>query len=137
MEARGITRNSTLSSLSKKALLKTKPPKNKSEEDKENNEKLNAQGGSIFIKHPGFKFIRDTSPSLTEYKKFTTLLYKGLFYAVNNLKGPSQEYIRKKQVKLPEPTGNYTLTQTPSRSSSSWTSTRPSSTPCLHPIKPT
>lgn len=41
-----------------------------------------------------------------EYKKFVTLLYKGLYYSINNLKGPSQEYINKKKVKLPEPTGN-------------------------------
>jgi CTD small phosphatase-like protein 2 len=34
-----------------------------------------------------------------------TLLYKGLYYSVNNLKGPSQEYINKKKVKLPEPAG--------------------------------
>jgi hypothetical protein len=36
-----------------------------------------------------------------------TLLYKGLFYALNNLKGPSQEYINKKKIKLAEPAGNY------------------------------
>lgn len=98
MEVRGILRNNTLTSLNRKSVSKTnlKPIKVKQEEEKENSWQL-----SPFQKHPGFTFIRATSPPLNDYKKFVTLLYKGLFYSVNNLKGPSQEYIKKKSVKLP------------------------------------
>lgn len=104
MEVRGILRNNTLSSLNRKSVSKTnlKPIKSKQEEEKEN-----SWHNSPFHKHPGFTFIRATSPPLNDYKKFVTLLYKGLFYSVNNLKGPSQEYIKKKSVKLPEPTGTF------------------------------
>lgn len=105
MEVRSITRNNTLSSLNKKAVLKSKATKAKIDDDKENNEKGNLGEGWALHKHPGYRFIRATTPTPVEYKKFSTLLYKGLFYAVNNLKGPSQEYIRKKQVKLPETAG--------------------------------
>ena len=78
-----------------------KPIKHKSEEEKEN-----GKGElSPFRKHHGFVYLRGTNPHHNDYKKFVTLLYKGLFYSVNNLKGPSQEYIKKKGVKLPEPAG--------------------------------
>ncbi len=102
MEVRGILRNNTLTSLNRKSVSKTtlKPIKVKLEEDKENKQEV-----SPFQKHHAFCFIRGTNPPLNEYKKFVTLLYKGLFYSVNNLKGPSQEYIKKKSVKLPEPVG--------------------------------
>lgn len=59
----------------------------------------------FFSKHPAYQYLRGTTPNLVEFKKFTTLLYKGLFYSINNLKGPSQEYINKKKVKLAEPSG--------------------------------
>jgi hypothetical protein len=32
-----------------------------------------------------------------------TLFYRGLYYSVHNLKGPSEEFINKKSVTLPEP----------------------------------
>ena len=44
-----------------------------------------------------------TKPAEQDFKKFITLLYRGLYYSVNNLKGPSEEFIRKKSVTLPEP----------------------------------
>jgi len=99
MEVRGILRNNTLTSLNRKSLSKTnlKTLKQKPEEDKEA-PKLEQ---SPYRKHPAFSYLRGTSPNHNEYKKFVTLLYKGLFYSVNNLKGPSQEYIKKKGVKLP------------------------------------
>ncbi len=88
--------------MNRKSVSKTnlKPLKVKSEEEKENRVEV-----SPFAKHPGFSYIRAKGPALNDYKKFVTLLYKGLFYSVNNLKGPSQEYIKKKSVKLPEPSG--------------------------------
>ena len=103
MEVRGILRNNTLTSLNRKSLSKPnlKALKQKPEEDKET-PKLEH---SPYRKHPAFVYLRGTSPGHNEYKKFVTLLYKGLFYSVNNLKGPSQEYIKKKGVKLPEPSG--------------------------------
>jgi len=79
----------------------------KQEEEKENQKSEQ----SVFRKHPAFVYLRGTNPSHTDYKKFVTLLYKGLFYSVNNLKGPSQEYIKKKGVKLPEPSGTTFLTK--------------------------
>ena len=44
---------------------------------------------SDFKSHEAAKFIKDTLPSHAEFKKFATLLYRGLYYSVNNLKGPS------------------------------------------------
>ena len=110
-----MQRSNTLSSLSKKN-LKHKATKPKIEEDKENGEGTTLPQAAL-RKHPAYRFIRTTQPTVLEYKKFATLLYKGLFYSVNNLKGPSAGYIRKKQVKLPEPSGIAPTTQTPSRSS--------------------
>lgn len=52
--------------------------------------------------HPYARFLRGNQPELNEFKKFVTLFYKGLFYAVNNLKGPSDEFIKKKSITLPE-----------------------------------
>lgn len=109
MEVRGILRNNTLTSLNRKSVSKTNLKQIKSKQQDE--EKENLWQLSPFQKHPGFTFIRATSPPLNDYKKFVTLLYKGLFYSVNNLKGPSQDYIKKKSVKLPEPTGNSDLIQ--------------------------
>ena len=91
---RNIQRSSTLSSLTKKATLK--PIKSK-EQDKENKALITKP---VSNKHPAYQYIRGTTLNFAELKKFSTLLYKGLFYAINNLKGPSQEYINKKKVKL-------------------------------------
>ena len=55
--------------------------------------------------HPYAKFLRGNWPELNEFKKFVTLFYKGLYYSVNNLKGPSEEFIKKKSVTLPEYVG--------------------------------
>lgn len=63
-----------------------------------------------------------------EYKKFVTLLYKGLYYSINNLKGPSQEYVNKKKVKLPEPAGIHHFSQILRRNFWFWTSIKPSFT---------
>ena len=116
MEVRGILRNNTLTSLNRKSMSKTnlKTVKLKSSEEEKENTKYEA---SPFQKHPAFSFIRGTSPAMNDYKKFVTLLYKGLFYSVNNLKGPSQEYIKKKSVKLPEPVGTFYLIQKTKRNS--------------------
>ena len=97
MEVRGILRNNTVTTLNRKSISKTtmKSIKNKSEEE----QKVEP---SPYQKHHAYQFLRGTHPAHTDYKKFVTLLYKGLFYSVNNLKGPSQEYIKKKGVKLPE-----------------------------------
>lgn len=57
-------------------------------------------------KHHAAKYLRGTIPDKVDYKKFITLLYRGLSYSLYNLKGPSEEFIKKKRVKLPEPIGN-------------------------------
>lgn len=121
MEIRTLQRSNTLSSLNKKATIKGKEEKLKTKEStKENKENLPVK--HAFSKHPAACYIRGTVPTAAEFTKFTTLLYKGLFYSTNNLKGPSQEYISRKRVTLPEPSGTSSSTQTPNRSSSSWTS---------------
>ena len=56
--------------------------------------------------HPYAQFLRGNQPEFHEFKKFVTLFYKGLFYSVNNLKGPSEEFIKKKSITLPEYKGN-------------------------------
>lgn len=59
--------------------------------------------GFNYRSHPAAKYVRSTCPTKNEFKKFLTLFYRGLYYSVNNLKGPSEEFIRKKTVALPEP----------------------------------
>jgi hypothetical protein len=59
----------------------------------------------LFVDHHASKYIRGSAPHFNDFKKFVTLLYKGLFYSVNNLKGPSEEFIKKKKIILPEPNG--------------------------------
>lgn len=55
------------------------------------------------MNHPACRFIFSGSPpSATELKKFACILYQGLLYSICSLKGPSEEYIRKKSVRLPE-----------------------------------
>ena len=124
MEVRGILRNNTVSSLNRKSLGKNtlKPIKNKNEEEQK-------PESSPFHKHHAYQYLRGTSPAHNDYKKFVTLLYKGLFYSVNNLKGPSQEYIKKKGVKLPEPTGTDCSSQKAKRNFWFWTLTKRLSTP--------
>lgn len=55
-------------------------------------ENTNNQQKSLFDfkSHEAARFIKGTTPSKTEFKKFVTLLYRGLYYSVNNLKGPSE-----------------------------------------------
>ena len=46
-----------------------------------------------------------TNPTHAEFKKFISYFYQGLYYSLCNLRGPSEDYIRKKSVKLPERKG--------------------------------
>lgn len=39
--------------------------------------------------HPASKYLMGSCPTKNEFKKFLTLFYRGLYYSVNNLKGPS------------------------------------------------
>lgn len=55
--------------------------------------------------HYAEKYLFGTIPAFNDFKKFVNLLYQGLFYSVCSLRGPSQEYIRKKGVKLNERRG--------------------------------
>jgi hypothetical protein len=57
------------------------------------------------------RFLFGTFPSLTELKKFATLLYQGLFYSACSLKGPTEDYLCKKSIRLPEPKCNSFLMQ--------------------------
>lgn len=51
--------------------------------------------------HPAARLIGTSNIKKEEYKKFVHLLYYGLTYCVKNLKGPSEEYLKKKSVTLP------------------------------------
>jgi CTD small phosphatase-like protein 2 len=58
------------------------------------------------------------SPKLDieKFKKHLTMTYKGLLYAVNSLRSPSEKFIKSKQVPLPDPAISkvveYTLSHT-------------------------
>jgi len=41
-----------------------------------------------------------------EFKKFSSLMYKHLLYSIRCLKGPSEKFIKFKQVELDDLTGN-------------------------------
>jgi CTD small phosphatase-like protein 2 len=56
-----------------------------------------------YLAHPAFKYIRCKTPSESDLTKFAILLYRGLHYGLKCLKGPSENYIKKKKVRLPEP----------------------------------
>jgi len=45
------------------------------------------------------------SPKLDieKFKKHLTMTYKGLLYALNSLRSPSEKFIKSKQVSLPDP----------------------------------
>ena len=72
-----------------------KQEENADEADKKNNFQCKS--------HLAAGFLFGSSPSRAEFKKFITLFYRGLFYSVNNLKGPSEDFIKKKSVTLTEP----------------------------------
>lgn len=57
---------------------------------KEESENLDPKNIYDFSSHDAAKFIRGTNPTKAEFKKFITLFYRGLYYSVNNLKGPSE-----------------------------------------------
>jgi CTD small phosphatase-like protein 2 len=40
---------------------------------------------------------------IEKFKKHLTMTYKGLLYAVNSLRSPSEKFIKSKQVALPDP----------------------------------
>jgi 6-pyruvoyl-tetrahydropterin synthase len=74
-------------SISKKHLTaKSSLVKAKKEETTEQIEHKNIYDISS---HEASKFIRGTNPTKVEFKKFVTLFYRGLYYSINNLKGPS------------------------------------------------
>lgn len=98
MEVKSLLRNNTMSLLNRKATLKALKPIKKNESEKE----IKDIPKLAYESHHAFKFIRGTAPSAVDFKKFVTLLYRGLSYSVYNLKGPSEEFIKKKKVKLPE-----------------------------------
>ena len=54
-----------------------------------------------FSLHPAAKCIGTPNLKPHEYKKFVHLLYYGLTYSTKNLKGPTDDYLRKKSVTLP------------------------------------
>jgi hypothetical protein len=56
---------------------------------KEESENVDPKNVYDFSSHDAAKFIRGTNPTKAEFKKFITLFYRGLYYSVNNLKGPS------------------------------------------------
>ncbi len=58
---------------------------------------------------PASRFLLGTIPTVNDFRKFAAYLYQGLVYSICNLKGPSEEYLRKKSVKLPERKGKYYL----------------------------
>ena len=79
--------------------------------------------------HPVQQFLFGTIPTTEQLKKFANLMYRGLFYSVCSLKGPSQEYLRKKAISLPEPKCIVIYIQKVERSSSCLILTKHSSTP--------
>ena len=68
---------------------------------KEESENIDQKNLFDIASHEASKYIRGTNPTKAEFKKFVTLFYRGLYYSVNNLKGPSEEKKKKKSVTLP------------------------------------
>ena len=114
MEVRSLARNNTMTSLNKKPTTKLEPKQltttKKVLETKDTNkpdQTITSTEKFLFNEHPAASLLRGSQPNTTEFKKFITLLYRGLYYSVNNLKGPSEEYLKKKKVKLPEPQSKF------------------------------
>jgi hypothetical protein len=52
--------------------------------------------------HPASKYIMSNTNILSqEFKRFATLLYQGILYSIISLKGPTDDFLRKKSVRLP------------------------------------
>lgn len=105
MEMKTLVRNNTISSLNKKLAMKLENrqmsvKKLLAVRDMNRKEPLVEVERFIFSNHPGAKLLRGSHPNATEFRKFTSMLYRGLHYSINNLKGPSEEYLKKKKVKL-------------------------------------
>lgn len=114
MEVRGILRASTMYSPNKKSTPKGQrlsKPKIDLDGVKTLADKITFGG------HPAATFLRGSNPNYFDFRKFATVIYKGLFYSINNLKGPTEEFINKKKVKLVEPAGTFDVIQIPKRSS--------------------
>ena len=98
MEIRTLARKNTIISLNKTASTKVKTlPSEQLRSDKENLPPIK----NTHSTHPAFQYIRSTTPSESDFKKFSMLLYKGLHYGIKCLKGPSAVYLKKKKVRLP------------------------------------
>lgn len=83
-----------------KAKQEYKPLKNEKQQTQKKEDQI-VLNSMPHHEHPYAKFLRGNYPELQEFKKFTTLFHKGLYYSVNNLKGPSEGFIKKKSVTLP------------------------------------
>lgn len=112
METKTLARNNTISSLNKKLAMKLENrqlsvKKLLAARDMNRMEPLVEVDRFVFSSHPAAKLLRGSHPNPTEFRKFTSMIYRGLHYSINNLKGPSEEYLKKKKVKLPEPKGTF------------------------------
>lgn len=63
------------------------------------------RGGDNLSTHPFRHLIFGPSINETTFKKYMILTQRGLIYAKKCLKGPSDKFIKSKQVILPEATG--------------------------------
>ncbi len=86
MELRILARKNTILSLNKQTSINSKIESNKNDEvNKENICVISYP----YQSHHAFQYLRGTYPSEIDFKKFVSYLYKGLYYGVKCLKGPS------------------------------------------------
>ena len=59
------------------------------------------------VEHPLMKLIRGKKVKFTEKKKFCIIQNRGLLYSFRCLRGPSEEYLKEKQIILDNSLGMY------------------------------
>jgi hypothetical protein len=84
MDLRNLSKNNTLAPINKKIM-----PRSSKEIKKISIESEKENTNFLHEAHHAAKYLRGTAPNTADFKKFITLLYKGLSYSTNNLKGPS------------------------------------------------
>ena len=100
METRTLPRKNTILSLNKNHPIRNKSLVYEKRTEKEN---LPPIKPTQSLSHPALQYIRSTTPSESDLKKFAMLLYRGLYYGIKYLKGPSEAFLKKKKVRLSEP----------------------------------
>ncbi len=84
-----------------KSTIFTKSKKVNTDVDIKSSDAKKDDSKNKFVSHPISRVLYGSEISRPNLQKYVTTIYQGLFYSVNNLKGPSEGFIKKKSIQLP------------------------------------